>query len=170
MAIQKRKEVLQRTKMSWDSIYQDCSSLMEELEAKEIEAYGEERYFEAFVIQFSFIEWQIDTATIRFAKKLRLHPTSLKAIETENSVNRKILNFDAILSSFIADESRTTFSKLIEKMREYNLFRNDLLHNCGNPHKFQGAIHIDTSLMEAYDEGLEIVKLLSKLKFKREAL
>lgn len=167
MSIQKRKEVLQRAKMSWSIIYEDCSSLMEELEAKEIEAYDEERYIETFIIQFSFIEWQIETATTRFAKKLRLHSTSLKSIETENSVNRKISNFDAILSGFITDESRALINKLVGKLREYNAFRNDLLHNCGNPNKFNGAIHIDQSLMEAYEEGHQIIKLLAKIKFRK---
>jgi hypothetical protein len=167
MPIQKRKEVLDRTKHSWAVIYDGCSNLMEELEAKEIEAYNEERYFEAFIIQFSFIEWQIETVTLYFAKKLNLHHSSLKSIEDETSVNRKISNFDLILSSFIKDESKTLLLELVDKLREYNTFRNDLLHNCGNPNKFDGALHIDQSLTEAYDEGQTIIKLLSKLKLRK---
>jgi hypothetical protein len=167
MKIQNRKNVLYRTKFSADSIFAGCSNLMEELEAKEIAAIEEEKYFEAFLIQFSFIERKLEDITQSFADKLRISPSSLKTLSEENSVNRKISYFEFILSGFISKESSVIFRNLIEKLREYNSFRNDLLHHCSNSKVFKNAIHIDQSTMEAYDGGNEIIKLLLKLKIRQ---
>ena len=167
MKIQNRNNVLHRTSHSFDALFSDCSNLMEELEAKEIEVYSEEKYYEAFILQFSFIEWKIEEITKHYAAKLGINPSSMKMLTDENSVNRKISYYDFILSSFISDKSKNDFQQLINKLRDYNSFRNDFLHDCSNPNKFKNAMHIDQSLVEAYGEGLQIIKLLSLIKLKK---
>lgn len=164
MKIQKRTGVLSRTQNSWSSIYEDCSSLVEELEAKEIIAYDDDNFYEAFVIQFSYLEWHMQTAMLYYAKKLRVHPTTLKNLRVENSVSKKITGFDLIVSQFVSQKSKRDFKNLIEKLRDYNAFRNDFLHDSMNKKKFENAIHIEQSLYEAYSEGQDIIKLLLKIE------
>lgn len=167
MAIQNRKDVLERTRLSWNRTYNECSSLLEELAAKEIEAFSEDNYAEAFILQFSFIETRIESSTQYFGEKLRLHPTSLKALRDETSVAKKITYFDLILSSFIATGSKGDFQSLVGKLREYNAFRNDFLHHCANRRKFRSALHIEQAVEEAYTEGVEIIRLFVKVKLKK---
>lgn len=164
MAIQRRPEVLQRTKNSWSANYMDCDGLHEELEVKEIEALEEERFFEAFILQFSFLELNLDRIIAHLSKKLGLTETTHANLISEQSVNRKIDTFEMLVSAFVMPESKASLSAVVEKLREYNRFRNDLLHNCANPKKFDSAMHIDQAVDEAYLEGQAIVKALASIK------
>lgn len=167
MAIQRKKNVLSQTKMSWTRTYDGCTTLMEAIEAREIEAYEEGNYIEALIFQFSFIEGKIESVISQFGKKLELHPSSLKILRNETGVSRKIMHFDITMSSFISDESKGAFCELIGKLQEYNMFRNDLLHHCGNPKKFKSGMHIEQSVVEAYKEGEGIIRLLTEIKLRK---
>lgn len=167
MVYQKRKSVLMRTKYSWDSLFDGCSSINDEITAREIEARDEERWWEAFILQFSFLESYIRAGVVNFGKKLGLDKKTLKEVAEEQSVTRLISYFNIILISFIDNKSKKDFQKLILCLREHNLFRNDLLHNCANPKKFRGVIHIEQTLQEAYYEGEEILKLFTKVKIQK---
>ncbi len=167
MVYQNRKRVLVCTKDSWDSLFDDCVSINDEVMAKEIEARNEEDWWEAFILQFSFLEDYIRSSISNFGKKLGLDKKTLKEVVGEQSVARLISYFNIICISFIKDKSKKDFQKLVLCLREHNLFRNDILHNCANPKKFRGVIHIEQTLVEAYHEGEEILELFTKIKIQR---
>lgn len=164
MSIQKRRNVLERTKLSGGST---SSSLVDELDLKEIEAYESENYCEAFILQFSFLETKMESIIANFAKIAGIHLSTRKQLKSTWKVSDKISYFDCLVSPLILPTSKKDFGRLIEMLREYNTFRNDYLHDCSNPKKFTGTIHIDYALQEAYSHGLEITRLLSKIKLKR---
>lgn len=140
---------------------------MEAIEAREFEAYEQESYIEALLFQFSFIEWKVESAIAHFGKKLGLHPSSLRMLKDETSVSRKITHFNSIMSAFISDDSKKMFHELIGKLREYNMFRNNLLHHCGNPKKFESGMHIEQSVVEAYGEGDIVIRFLAEIKLRK---
>lgn len=170
MKIQKRTTVLNRTRNSWSSIYDDCSSLIEELEMKELDAFDDDNYYEAFIIQFSYLEWHMDAAIRHYAKTLGVHTTTRKKLSLEKSVSNKITNFDIIMRPFISKESIHNFHVLIENLRDYNAFRNDFLHDSMNSKTFKSAIHIEQSVVEAYHDGLRIIKQLLNIKLLANSL
>lgn len=167
MSIQKRRGVLERTKLSWDRDYSECSSLLDELEVKELVVYESENYCEAFVLQFSFLEHRIESIVAHFARAAGVHSSTTKQLQSTWKVSDKVTHFDCLLSPLLAPNSKKDFHRLIEALREYNTFRNDYLHDCANPKKFTGAIHIDQALQEAYEDGLEIMRLLSRIKLSK---
>lgn len=137
---------------------------MDELDLKEIEAYENENYCEAFILQFSFLEMKIESIIANFAKISGIHSSTCKQLKSTWRVSDKIGYFDCLVSPRISPKSKKDFGHLIEMLREYNTFRNDYLHDCSNPKKFTGAIHIDYALEEAYSDGIKIMHLLSKIK------
>jgi hypothetical protein len=164
MSIRKSRSVLERTKLSAGSQH---SSLMDELDLKEMEAYESENYCEAFNLQFSFLETKMASIIANFAKIAGIHSSTTKQLKSTWKVSDKISYFDCLVSPSISPTSKKDFGRLIEMLREYNTFRNDYLHDYSNPKKFMGASHIDYALQEAYSHGLEITRLLSKIKLKR---
>ena len=161
MSIQKRHKVIERTNLSLGS---EHSSLTDELDLKEIEAYESENYCEAFILQFSFLETKMESIIASFAKIAGIHSSTSTQLKSTWKVSDKISYFDCLLSPLILPTSKKDFYRLIEMLREYNSFRNDYLHDCSNPKKFTGALHIDYALQEAYADGLKIMRLLSKIK------
>lgn len=161
MSIQKRSNVIKRTAFSSDSKH---SSLVDELDLKEIEAYENENYCEAFILQFSFLETKMESIIANFAKVAAIHSSTRKQLKSIWKVSDKIGYFDCLASPLVLSTSKKDFGKLIEMLREYNSFRNDYLHDCFNSKKFTGATHIDYALQEAYEDGLKIIRLLSKIK------
>ena len=65
MRLQKKRSVIERTKFSSGS---KVSSLMDDLELREMEAYENENYCETFILQFSFLELKIESIIRNFSK------------------------------------------------------------------------------------------------------
>lgn len=148
------------------SDYEGCETLIEELEVKELEAMDEERLFEAFILQFSFIELKIEGITKHFSAKANLTSKTREMMEAEQSVHRKIGYFELVLAPFVDEGSRSGLSAAVDSLRAYNVFRNDLLHGCADHRRFQSAMHIDMAIEEAYAEGLKILDLLCGIRLK----
>jgi len=164
MKIQNRQTTQGRNKKNPKRIYTLGSSLSSQLEIKEFYAYQNENYWEAFIVQFSFIERIIDSINRDFANKFKLNKESLVKIKNENSVSNKITLLDCLTHNIVSNDSKQQHSILIEKLYSYNNFRNDLLHNCSKTKCFQSATQIDQAVMEAYDEGKKIFMLIDTIK------
>ena len=87
MRLQKKRSVIERTKFSSGS---KVSSLMDDLELREMEAYENENYCEAFILQFSFLELKIESIIRNFSKIAGIHPSTSKQIKSTWKVSDKI--------------------------------------------------------------------------------
>ncbi len=87
MRLQKKRSVIERTNFSSGS---KVSSLMDDLELREMEAYENEVYCGAFILQFSFLELKIEIkSTWKVSDKNQLF--GLSSISVDNAGFKKRL-------------------------------------------------------------------------------